>query len=89
MRPQVLIPWNPAEALTIAEAAKIARKSVRTVRNWAAIHDIGRRVAGGDWMISRPALLMLLEDDGAALSAYHAGARTSDLVRPYFERAGL
>lgn len=85
--PQVLIPWNPAEAITVAQAAAIARKSARTVRDRAAQYDIGRRVVGGDWMLSRVALLMLLEGNTAALSAYLAGDRESQAVTEYFRRA--
>ncbi|MCK2056919.1 helix-turn-helix domain-containing protein [Methylobacterium sp. 37f] len=85
--PQVLIPWNPAEAITVSQGAAIARKSPRTVREWAARYDIGRRVVGGDWMLSRVALLMLLESNSAALAAYLAGDRESQAVTDYFRRA--
>jgi len=85
--PQVLIPWNPAEAITVAQAAAIARKSARTVRDWAAQYDIGRRVVGEDWMLSRVALLMLLEGDRASLAAYLAGDRESQTVTDHFRRA--
>lgn len=87
--PRVLLPWNPAEAITVAEGAAIARKSPRTVREWAAQYDIGRRVVGGDWMLSRVALLMLLEGNDAALSAYLRGDRESSAVTQYFERAQI
>ena len=85
--PQVLIPWNAQEAITVSQGAAIACRSVRTVRDWAARYDIGRRVVGGDWMLSRVALLMLLEDNTAALSAYLAGDRESDAVVTYYKRA--
>ena len=87
--PQVLIPWNPAEAITVAQAAAIARKSARTVRDWAAQYDIGRRVVGGDWMLSRVALLMLLEGNTAALTAYLRGDRETPAVTQYFERSQI
>ena len=83
--PHVLIPWNPAEAMSVAEAAALACRSVRTVREWAARYDIGRRVAG-EWVISRVALLMLLESDHAALSAYLRGEREAEQVAIYFQR---
>jgi hypothetical protein len=87
--PQILLPWNPAEAITTDQAAAIACKSQRTIRLWAANHDIGRRVGGGDWLVSRVALMMVLEDDRAALSAYLRGDRESDAVIRYFERAQI
>jgi hypothetical protein len=85
--PRVLIPFHRDEALTVCEAAHIARKSAGTVRQWAARFDIGRRVGGGDWMVSYPALLMHLDGDEDALRSYLAGDRQSDDVRGYFERA--
>ncbi|WP_186383911.1 hypothetical protein [Methylobacterium dankookense] len=70
----------------MAQAAIIAKRSPRTVREWAARHDIGRRIAGGDWMVSRVALLMLLEGDAAALALYLSGERQSADVDRYFSR---
>ena len=84
----VLVPWIPAEALTVAQAAAIARRGPKTIREWAGRYDIGRPVVGSQWMISHPALLMLLEGNKAALAAYLAGDRSSDPVRAYFRRVG-
>ncbi|GJD52703.1 hypothetical protein OPKNFCMD_5469 [Methylobacterium crusticola] len=86
-RPRVLIPYDPAEAISIGEAAFLARRSASTVRGWAARFHIGRRIAGGAWMVSAPALLMLLDDDHEALDAYLAGERGAEAVRAYFVRA--
>jgi hypothetical protein len=88
-KPQVLIPFDKREALSLRQAAKIAGKSESTVRTWCAIHDVGRRVANGPWQISHPALLMLLDGDEAALAAYLAGERQGANVAAYFARAGL
>jgi hypothetical protein len=87
--PAVLSPYQAAEAVTIVEAAVIARRSKRTVREWCARFDIGRRIAGGQWMVSRVALQMLLEGDKAALQAYLAGDRSSPLVTGYFHGVGV
>jgi hypothetical protein len=87
-RPQVLIPFDRREALSLRQAAEISGKSVETIRRWCALHDIGRRI-GGQWAVSHPALLMMLDGDRAALKAYWAGKRKNPLVRSYFERAGL
>jgi hypothetical protein len=87
--PQVLIPYDKQEAITLRQAALIASRSESTLRSWCQIHHIGRRVAGGPWMVSRVALSMFLDDDRKAIRAYLAGDRESELVTPYFRRAGL
>jgi Helix-turn-helix domain len=87
-RPQVLVPWDVREALSVVEAAAIIGCSLVTVRNWASMHGLGRRV-GGKWMLSRVALQMYLDGDRRALGAYLLGDRQSELVLPYFEKCGL
>ena len=85
-----LIPFAVEECLTIGQAATIAGKSERTLRNWCVEHGIGRRVAGGAWAVSRVALQMVLEDDLDGLSAYHDGARAQyEPVARYYRRLGL
>jgi hypothetical protein len=87
--PQVcltLIPFDRREGMTLAEAADVAGKSVGTIRNWCAQHDLGRRVGGGTWVVSKVALAMFLDGDTRALRAYHAGDRSSELVASYFQR---
>jgi len=83
MSPQVLIPFDKREAMTLRAAAEHAGKSEGTVRTWCLQQDIGRRVAGGPWHVSRVALAMLLDGNAEALAAYHAGDRHGPLVRPY------
>jgi hypothetical protein len=90
--PQVcltLIPFDKSEGMTLAEASGVAGKSQGTIRNWCVQHHLGRRVGGGTWVVCKVALAMHLDGDLKALRAYHAGDRTSNLVAPYFERAGL
>lgn len=84
-----LIPFDAREAISIRTAAEIVRKSESTIRNWVREHSIGRRIAGGETGISRPALAMLVDDDHRALSAYLGGDRTSETVARYFRRFGL
>ena len=86
--PQVLRPYHRSEALSIAEAAKLAGRSVRTVREWCGRRDLGRRI-GGKWAVSRVALAMFLDGDREALTAYLRGDRSSTAVRAYFERCGV
>lgn len=88
-RPQVLITYDRCEAITLRQAALIAGRSESTLRSWCQCHYIGRRVAGGHWMVSRPALQMFLDDDARALRAYLAGDRESEMVASYFRRAAL
>jgi hypothetical protein len=86
--PQILRPFNRSEVLSIAEAAAIAGRKVRTMRDWCLRHDIGRRIEG-QWAVSRVALGMLLDGDRDALKAYLAGDRSSPAVVSYFERCGV
>jgi hypothetical protein len=88
LHPQVLIPFDRREALSLVEAAEISGKSAETIRRWCALQDIGRKI-GGQWAVSHPALLMMLDADHRALLAYLAGDRHGPTVLPYFERAGL
>ena len=87
-RTAILHPYDPAEVIGIAEAARRAGRAERTVREWCALHHIGRKVAGR-LAISSPALDMLLEGDMEALGAYLAGDRATDRVRSYFQRRGI
>jgi hypothetical protein len=87
--PQVcltLIPFDKREGMTLAEAAGVAGKSPGTIRNWCVQYDLGRRVGGGTWIVSKVALAMFLDGDTRALRAYHAGDRSSELVASYFQR---
>ena len=86
--PRVLTDYDPKEAISLKVAAGIANRSQETLREWASMKDLGRKI-GGRWMISHPALLMFLESDTKALRAYWGGDRTSPLVSAYFNRAGL
>jgi hypothetical protein len=85
--PQVLIPYSRFEAIAPHVAGGIANVTTETIRRWCAMHFIGR-VVGGRWYVSKPALLMYLDGDRAALKAYLAGERQG-IVAPYFERAGV
>jgi hypothetical protein len=87
-KPQVLHPYDPAEAIGITEAATRAGKSDRTIRNWCLDHQIGRRIAG-QWAVSAVALDMLLEGDVDCLQAYLAGDRTSEQVTSYFKARSI
>lgn len=84
-----LIPFDRREGLTTAQAAAVAGRTERRVRQWCVEHDLGRRVAGGPWLVSRVALDMFLNSDLKALRAYLAGDRRSEIVVTYYEAAGL
>jgi hypothetical protein len=86
--PQVLRPYHRSEALSIAEAARVAGRSVRTIRDWCARLDLGRRI-GGQWAVSKVALAMLLDGNKEALAVYLAGDRSSPIVAEYFSRCGV
>jgi len=84
----ILRPYDAAEAIGTAEAARQAGRSERTIREWCIAHPIGRRIAGR-WAVSQPALDMFLVGDTGALGAYVDGDRTSERVRSYYERRSL
>lgn len=86
--PQILKPYHRDEAIPIVEAATIAGRSVRTIREWCARFDIGRRI-GGQWAVSKVALAMHLDGNETALTAYLAGDRSSPTVAAYFEYCGV
>ena len=85
----VLNPYDRREAMTVDAAHKLAGVSDGTIRNWCVQHAIGRRIAGGNWKVSRVALRMLLEGEMEALAEYHTGDRTDPRVIAYFEQVGL
>ena len=86
--PQVLRPFHRSEVLSIAEAARIAGRAVRTIREWCLFHDIGRRI-GGRWAVSKVALAMWLDGNQETLAAYLAGDRSSPTIAEYFDRCGV
>lgn len=84
-----LIPYDKREGIPLNVAAERAGKSPGTIRNWCIERGIGRRVGGGQWIVSKVALAMFLDGDEAALRLYKAGDRTSDCLVAYFKREGL
>jgi hypothetical protein len=88
-RRYVLSPYDKRETMTVDNAAELAGRSDGTIRNWCEKFEIGRRIAGGNWEVSRVALQMLLDGEMEALAEYHTGERTDPRVIAYFERAGL
>jgi hypothetical protein len=84
-----LIPYDKREGIPLNVAAERAGKSPGTIRNWCIEHGIGRRVGGGQWIVSKVALAMFLDGDDVALAAYKDGDRFSDRVVTYFRREGL
>jgi hypothetical protein len=88
---RTLIPFDPREGITTKEAAGISGRSQRTIRRWCEDHRIGRSIAGGNWIISRPALQMLIDGDLEALAAYRDDGVRGQYppVAEYFRRVGL
>jgi hypothetical protein len=85
---RALIPFDRREAISIAEAAEIAGRSVVTIRNWVIDCELGRHI-GGHWAVSRVALTMFLDGDLDALAMYLSGDREDSRVVRYFERLGI
>jgi hypothetical protein len=88
LEPQVLRPFHRSESISIAESARIACKSDRTIRSWCRGLHLGRKI-GGQWVVSKVALAMFLEGNTAALRNYLSGDRMSPMVTEYFERLGV
>ena len=86
--PQVLRPYNAQEAITTADACRIAGKALRTIVEWCQRYCIGRKVKGR-WAVSRVALAMLLDGDEEDLRLYLSGDRQSDSVVNYFHRLNV
>jgi hypothetical protein len=84
-----LVPFDHREGLSLKKAAGLAGKSEATVRTWCQRKGIGRRVAGGTWVVSRVALRMLLDGNEPALRAYLDGDRMSEVVASYYRKLGL
>lgn len=84
----VLVPWEPREVMTIANAARFLCQSEANVRRLCARYDLGRRV-GGPWAVSRVALTMYAENASKALRLYHQGDRSSPEVVAYYRRLGI
>jgi hypothetical protein len=85
---KILVPYDRHEAISLKVAAERAGRAQSTIRNWCDKYGIGRMV-GGLCEVSKVALVMYLENDFAALAAYHRGERNSELVGPYFKREGI
>lgn len=84
-----LVPYDKREGIPLNVAAERAGKSPGTIRNWCIEHGIGRRVGGGQWIVSKVALAMFLDGDKEALRRYRSGDRITDCVVTYFRREGL
>jgi hypothetical protein len=83
--PQVLRPFDRREMRTVKEAAVIAKRPVRTIREWCARHDLGRRI-GAQWAVSIVALDLFLSGELEALKAYLRGDRESPSIVACFAR---
>jgi helix-turn-helix protein len=86
---KTLIPFAAEEAISIKEAAAIAGKSERTIRNLCVQHGLGRRI--GAWAVSKVALAMWLDGAHEELTAYRDhGVRGSwEPVAKFYRRCGL
>ncbi len=84
----VLRPYNPAEAISIADAARRAGIGETTAREWCSRYALGRK-SGGHWRVSIIALEMHLDGDEEALALYHAGELQHERVRAYYARLNV
>jgi hypothetical protein len=84
----ILIPFDRAESITVAEAAKRLGRSQSSIKRLAYMYGLGRPIAKR-WLISWPALLAFIEGDIEGLQAYWVGDRSSPLIASLYERAGV
>ena len=84
----ILRPFDPREAASIADIAQRWHRTTVTVRRTARERGLGRKISG-QWYCSVVAWSMFLDGDRDALNSYHAGDRTSPKVAAYFERFGI
>ena len=77
------LPIDRRDAISTSVAARIAGRSETTIKRWAEVHGIGRRVVGR-WEVSRVGLAMLLANDREALTDFVAGDRSGSRVVAYF-----
>jgi hypothetical protein len=74
--------------LSPSSRPRLLPASPRTIRDWAARFDIGRRIQGR-WAISKVALGLFLDGDAITLAAYLAGDRSSPKITEYFEHCDV
>ena len=79
----------PHESTVSAQDLETPLTAARHIRNWCIEHGVGRRVGGGQWVVSKVALAMFLDGDDVVLTAHKEGNRSNNCVVPYFRREGL
>ena len=84
----VLRPFDKREAISVSAAARAVGYSPAHMRRLVARYDLGRRIGGGNWKVSKAALRMFVENDAEALAAYHEGRRDDPTVRRYLDEVG-
>ena len=85
----VLRPFDTREAMSVSAAARAVGYSPAHMRRLVARYDLGRRIGGGNWKVSRAALRMFVENDAEALAAYHEGRRDDPGVQRHLEAIGI
>ena len=64
-KPAILQPFDPAESMSTAKAAREAGISERQMRTWCSAHRLGRKI-GGRYHVSRPLFSMYRDGDTGA-----------------------
>lgn len=89
LSPHVLRPFDRREVMTVAEAAEIIGQSEANVRRLVGRYDLGRKVGGGAYSVSRVAWRLFIDGDGEGLRAYHEGRRQHPSVRALYSDLGM
>ena len=80
---------KPDECINITLACERAERSYKTMLRWIKRYGIGRKGRFGIWMVSLPALSMVMHGEFGTLEKLRAGERSAPEVRRYFEFLGL
>ena len=77
--------WHFTGQRVDQQAPEILLTAARHIRNWCIEHGVGRRVGGGQWVVSNVALAMFLDGDDVVLTAHKEGNRSTTAWSPTSE----
>ena len=80
--------WHFTGQRVDQQAPEILLTAARHIRNWCIEHGVGRRVGGGQWVVSSVALAMFLDGDDVVLTAHKEGNRSTTAWSPTSEEKG-
>ncbi|SFV32272.1 hypothetical protein SAMN05216456_1593 [Devosia crocina] len=80
----------PDDIIGLKQAAHLAGKDPKTIRDWCRKHGIGSRPGGGGpYRVSLPGLQMVIAEDWRALELLREGRRSAPEVMRHLHFLGL